>query len=357
VLYPLEAWVRGERVPVTGIGSVAVSPEHRRRGIGEALVRNALREMRQRGDAFSMLYAFRDDFYRRFGYGLVEQPTLLSLPPRDLPASDEARRVRRMRMPDRPLVQELHERHARERGHFRLARRAEWWERRLWDYEGEWLVYEKRRGQVEGYLQLQVDAEDGPWGLVLTVNEFVAHTPEARRGLAGYLHGLRDQAVELVMACASDDPWATQVADAADVRNALKLGVLRSGGRTAHGAMLRVLDVKAALEALPVAAHARGDVVIEVRDEVLPANERAWRVHARDGRLAVRAETARQAEGRAKLPRLTLDASSLALVVSGAVSPVRAAECGLLEDARGAAALVEPWFRARAPFLGPMNSF
>ncbi|MEY4071599.1 MAG: hypothetical protein RL721_2213, partial [Candidatus Eisenbacteria bacterium] len=78
VLYPLHAWVRATRVPLTGIGSVAVSPEHRRRGVGEALVRAALREMRQRGDVLSMLYSFRGDFYRRFGWGLVETPHLMS---------------------------------------------------------------------------------------------------------------------------------------------------------------------------------------------------------------------------------------------------------------------------------------
>ncbi|MEK7331341.1 MAG: GNAT family N-acetyltransferase, partial [Candidatus Eisenbacteria bacterium] len=57
VLYPLTAWVRGQSVPVTGVGSVAVSPEHRRRGVGEAFLRAALREMRQRGSHLSALYA------------------------------------------------------------------------------------------------------------------------------------------------------------------------------------------------------------------------------------------------------------------------------------------------------------
>jgi len=55
VLYPLHAFVRGAKLPVTGIGSVAVSPEHRRRGLGDALIRAALAEMRERGDALSML--------------------------------------------------------------------------------------------------------------------------------------------------------------------------------------------------------------------------------------------------------------------------------------------------------------
>lgn len=357
VLYPLHAWVRGTRVPVTGIGSVAVSPEHRRRGVGEALVRAALREMRQRGDVLSMLYAFRGDFYRRFGWGLVETPHLMSAPPDLLPASDEARRVRRLRIPDRPLVQELYDRWAAARGHFALARRPEWWERRLWGYDGEWVVYERQRGRIEGYLHLEVDAGDGPWKLVVTVNECVALTPEAQRGLVGYLHGLRDQAVEVVMSTPADSPWPATLGDAANLRGELKLGVTRSTGHLGYGAMLRVVDVKGALEALPVSPHARGEVAIEVRDGVLTMNERVWRVTARDGALTVRAETARAAVRRDPRPRLVTSAETLALLASGAVRATAAAEHGLLEDQRGAAALVDDWFHARAPFVMPMNAF
>lgn len=137
----------------------------------------------------------------------------------------------------------------------------------------------------------------------------------------------------------------------------MKLGVLRTTGHAGYGAMLRLLDVKSALESLPVSTHARGDVVVDVRDSVLPANERAWRVHVRDGQLSVRAETPRQAASRDRLPRLTASAEALAILVSGAISPVRAAECGLVEDQRGAAELMEPWFRARPVFLMPMNAF
>src|SRR5207249_3457817 len=162
------------RLGVAGIGSVAVSPEHRRRGIAEALLRATLRELRQRGDSMCLLYSFRADFYRRFGWSLIERTNLLSLPAVALPASEEARRVRRMRLPDRPAVQELYERQAQHGGHFALVRKPEWWEKRLWGYEGDWVVYEgRRRGQIEGYLQYQVDSGEGPWKLVLTVNEFM----------------------------------------------------------------------------------------------------------------------------------------------------------------------------------------
>jgi predicted acetyltransferase len=352
-LYPLQAFVRGELVNAIGIGSVAVSPEHRRRGIAEALLRATLRELRQRGDALCMLYAFRADFYRKFGWGLIERTTLLSVPPAALPASEEARRTR---LPDRPAVQELYERHAREAGHFALARRPEWWDKRLWGYEGDWVVYEgRRRGQIEGYLQYQIDSGEGPWKLVLTVNEFVASTPAAHRGLWGHLHALRDQAVEVVAAVPGDELWLTRLADAANLRGELKLGVHRTTGHLGYGAMLRLVDVKAALEALPLHPAARGELTLEVLDAHLPQNARAWRLVAREGRLHVRPE--RPGAKSRTLPRLVADVEPLATILAGTLSPVRAAEGGLVEDTRGAAALIEPWFRARPVFLHPMNAF
>ena len=97
------------------------------------------------------------------------------------------------------------------------------------------------------------------------------------------------------------------------------------------------------------------ELPLEVRDPVLPQNERAWRVQARDGRLAVRAESVRL--GRDKLPRLVTDAETLAILVAGALSPVVAAETGLVEDVRGGAAAIDAWFRTRPVFLMPMNAF
>jgi hypothetical protein len=90
---------------------------------------------------------------------------------------------------------------------------------------------------------------------------------------------------------------------------------------------------------------------------VLPKNSRAGRDHARDGRLSVRAETSRGAASRDKRPRLGTTAETLAILAAGAVSPVRAAEAGLVEDVRGAAEVMEHWFRARPAFLMPMNGF
>jgi hypothetical protein len=110
--------------------------------------------------------------------------------------------------------------------------------------------------------------------------------------------------------------------------------------------------VKAALEALPVAPRARGEVVLTVEDAVLPQNALDWRVTARSGGLAVAPAGARRAGG----PRLTVPADLLGPLVAGTLSPTGAAAAGLIES-DGGAEVIEPWFRAAPVFLYPMNVF
>lgn len=357
VLYPLAGYVRGQRVPLTGMGSVAVAPEQRRRGIGETLVRSALREMRQRGDAFSILYAFRGSYYRKLGYGTIEVVQPLAFSPANLPPSDEARRTRRLMIPDRPAVQALYDRIAAEGGHFALERSPEWWSRRLWNYPGDWIVYEgRRRGQIEGYLHYEIDSSQGPFRLAMTLIEVMAATPEAHRGLVGHLASLADQVNEIHFAAPSDNAWLLTFKTAQNLRPGAEIGIVLDTGNVANGAMLRVNDVKLALETLPVSPLARGEVVLEVEDSVIPLNARAYRISARDGRLKVRPDTPR-AGVRPRLPRLKVPSDLLGPLIAGTVRPSRAAETGLIRSSGGATELIDHWFCTRPAFLHQLNAF
>jgi predicted acetyltransferase len=356
VLYPLTAFVRGQRVPLVGVGSVAVSPEQRRRGIGEALMRSALRELRQRGSALSMLYAFRSSYYRKLGYGTIELVHPMAFSPANLPASDEARRTRRLMLPDRPAVQALYDRVAAQ-GHFALKRTPEWWNQRLWSYPGDWVVYEgRRRGQIEGYLYYEIDNAQGPFRLAMTVVEFLASTPEAHRGLVGHLASLADQVQEIHYAAPGDNAWLELLKTSQNLRPGAEIGLFNDTGNVASGAMLRLTDVKLALETLPVSPQARGEILLDVDDSVLPQNARAYRVSAREGKLKVRPEAGRSGRG-PRLPRLETSAELLGPLVAGTISPGRAAEVGLIDSSGGAAETIEHWFRARAAFLYQLNAF
>ncbi|HYM79847.1 MAG TPA: GNAT family N-acetyltransferase [Candidatus Limnocylindria bacterium] len=351
VLYPLTALVRGRRMPLTGVGSVAVSPEHRRRGVGEALLRAALREMRQRGNHVSALYAFRDSYYRKLGYGVFEIVHQLAVSSANLLPSEEARRVRRLMLPDRSAVQELYERVALD-GHFALARTPEWWSQRLWTYPGEWVVYEgRRRGQIEGYLYYEVENSRGPFRLAITLGEFVAATPQAHRGLVGHLATLADQVEEMHYGAPADNAWLTLLRTSQNLRPGAEIGAYHDTGGVANGAMLRITDVKGALELLPLPPAARGEIALEVDDPVLAPNARSYRVVAREGRLRVGAETKRGA------PRLKAPVDVLAQLYAGTLAPTRAAEAGLIEAGDGADEIAESWFRSPPAFLYQFNAF
>ena len=351
VLYPFHAYVRGQQLPVIGIGSVAVSPEHRRRGVGEACLRAALRELRQRGQHLSMLYPFRSSYYRHLGYGVIEYVHQLAMAPANLPLEAEARRVRRLMLPDRAAVEALYDRVAQQ-GHFALLRSADWWSRRLWGYPGDWVVYEgRRRGQIEGYLYYEVENSRGPFRLAIALNELVAATPEAHRGLVGHLATLRDQVEEIHYAAPLDHAWSSVLRTSQNLRPGAEIGPFLDTGGVASGAMLRITDVKGALELLPPAANGRGELVLEVDDPILPLNSRSWRVKVVDGRLRVAAEPSR------RLPRLTASPDALAQLYAGTLSASRAAEVGLVGSTGGAAEIADPWFRARAAFLYQFNAF
>jgi predicted acetyltransferase len=216
------------------------------------------------------------------------------------------------------------------------------------------VVYEgRRRGQIEGYLHYEVDSSHGPFRLAMTLGEFVAATPAAHAGLVAYLGSLADQVNEIHYAAPADGAWLAVLKTAQNLRPGAEIGVYSDTGGIANGAMLRVTDVRAALEGFPVAA-ARGEVELEVEDAILPQNARTWRVSARDGRLHV---TAAAAGGRGRRPpRLTVPSDALGPIVAGTLSPLRAAETGLVESA-GGAETIEHWFRGRPAFLYQLNGF
>lgn len=64
-------WWAGRRVPMAGIGSVVVAPEHRGSGLGSAFMRAVLDRSRELGFALSALYPATTAPYRAVGYELA----------------------------------------------------------------------------------------------------------------------------------------------------------------------------------------------------------------------------------------------------------------------------------------------
>ncbi|MDP3486453.1 MAG: GNAT family N-acetyltransferase, partial [Bacillota bacterium] len=68
---PLGVVINDQEYAMGGIASVSTYPEHRRKGIVNQLMEQALLTMREEGHTLSYLHPFDISFYRRYGYELI----------------------------------------------------------------------------------------------------------------------------------------------------------------------------------------------------------------------------------------------------------------------------------------------
>jgi predicted acetyltransferase len=282
--YSFQLTVPGAVAGAGGVTFVSVLPTHRRRGILSAMMRHQLADIAARGEAIAALYASEAGIYGRYGYGCASGQLRLTIRRGDgalrpaaagadpghgpvrLQAAEptglrtELAKVYDSAVPHRPGM---------------IARDERWWQATLDDPEFV------RRGSSPQKCLLAVDAsgprgyalyrtrpdwdEDGlPYGS-LSVRELIAADAAAAAALWADLL-TRDLIGEVVARHRPvDDPLLEMLADRRRARAAL-----------ADGLWIRLIDVGAALGQRRYACAA--DVVIEVTDELLPANAGRWRL-------------------------------------------------------------------------------
>lgn len=332
-LFAFESSFGARRVNVGGIASVAVAPEVRGRGVGRALMKRLHATSDTRGDAITMLYPFRQGFYASLGYAPVSSRRRLSFDPCAVPDGwVRFRDVRRAKGEDRDTIESLHA---------AVAAQSSGWITRpkaLWD---RLFARERRQHLVTdgGYVAFTVEQEQAHAETAVIVDELVATNDSARRALYGALGAMRDQAAEVIIEVAHDDPIEHVLLDANRRRFGTK-DVEHSLGEIVAGPMVRIEDVHRAIEA-------RGYPGGEGSFDVVVDDEIAMAVSVEDGRASVSG-----ARGGAVLHATR---ATLAALFYGGLRATDAARLGLVDaDAR----LLERIDAITAiPPVAPVDSF
>src|SRR5215469_1596205 len=274
--------VPGAVIPVAGVSYVGVMPTHRRRGIARALMTRQLQDIAARGsEAVAALWASEATLYGRYGYGRASSiahfrvgrgegtlavPVDPSLTLRLVPPADalaELAKVYDAVLPTQP-------------GFF--ARDDRWWARTVIDPEADrggegplrCLLASDSTGPRGYALYRAHDRWDDSEGLpncLIRVRELVWADPAAGAALWRDLFS-RDLVGEIVVPDRpADDPLLYQLADPRRARPIVS-----------DGLWVRVVDLPRALAARAYSCPL--DVVLEVRDEILPANAGRWRLRA-----------------------------------------------------------------------------
>lgn len=251
-LYDYTMNVRGRDAFSGGVGSVAVSREHKRQGIARALIGWYLDHYRERGAPFAILHPFRFDFYRALGFGYgtpVHRYRFATGALRDRGARGT---VRSVGIADAEAVEACYERvRARTNG---LATVHRWRLERLLGEAVLRYVAVEDGGEIRGFMQTSVvNASDD---LLrnrdeLLARDLIAEAPAYRAALVGYLRSQSDQFPRVMVEAQdgslyliSDDPR-----DGSDESVAPPAG--HRIARTGLGMMYRILDVEPAFAHLP----------------------------------------------------------------------------------------------------------
>jgi predicted acetyltransferase len=190
-----ECWIGASAVKLGGIAGVATRSEARNQGYAGRLLADTVRALRERGFGLSALIPARQEFYRRYGWEIAGHAHRYLTAPAHLPAFPERQNVRPTRPEDIPDLARLYEAWATSRT-LHCRRDAKRWQYIL-DNVRQRVVYVSSEGDTQGYLLydfLVTDAggmETEPSGVALPptlrVLEMQTATPEARRGLLGFL--------------------------------------------------------------------------------------------------------------------------------------------------------------------------
>ena len=275
-----------QMLPAAGVTFVAVMPTYRRRGVLSSLMRRQLADVRDRGEPLAILWASEAVIYGRYGYGRAswhldftlhrgegELADRGALAGRGGPAGDGLRL--RIVEPEaaRPELAKVYDAVLASRpGMF--GRNDAWWRSAIFD------PAEERHGASPLRCLLAEDAS-GPRGYalyagvdtwtgflpenVLTVHELMAADPAASAALCTDLLS-RDLTTEFRLPRRPvDDPLLYQLADPRRTRPKLN-----------DNLWVRIVDLPRALAGRRYSCPV--DLVLEVRDDILPANAGRWRL-------------------------------------------------------------------------------
>ncbi len=342
-VFTREMTVPGAAIPTAHVTGVAVAATHRRRGLLTRVMSAQLDAIRDRGtEPIAALWASEGAIYGRFGYGAAAAHVTYDIPVKEttLPANADVPTLRQV-VP-RDVINHLADVYERVRpGRPGLSGRpGMWWERLTADPENRRggmtslrAVLHESNGRVDGYATWRARADwnhTNPAGEI-RVGEVIAATNEAYTALWRFLLSIDLTRTVRYEFAALDEPLPYLVTNPTGL-----------GASVAPSLWVRVVDVPGALAARRYAAPV--DVVLEVSDPMLPANDGRWHLVG-DGSSA-------KCEATEAAPDLSLDVRELGAAYLGGTTLQTLASAGLVAEHQpgslAATSLAFGWHRAPA---------
>lgn len=328
---PMATFFGGRSVPLLGIAGVAVGPESRGQGLGLKMMRAAVAEAAREGWALSGLYASTQSLYRQVGFEQAGDRCEIALRLPTLGLRERGAAISPLTDADTDAVRACYTQFARQFDG-PLDRGAYIWNRiRAWRekvYQG--FATRNENGEIDGYLYLTQNRKDtGKFDIALS--DFAATNADAFRRLLGFLADFAMMAELAIFHAGPHHP-------------ALMLLPQQSFTVKHHEFwMLRVLNVKQALEARGWPQGITGTAELEIRDDLVETN---------NGRFVVRVSGGAATVERGGSGAIAMDVRALAPLYTGLQDLRGLALAGLVNGSDAALEAASVVFRRGSPWTG-----
>lgn len=298
-------WFGGRSVPCGGITAVGVSPECRGMGAASALMKRLLCDLHDEGIPISSLYPATVNLYRIFGYERAGSRIEYRIAMNHIDTVDRSLEIVRAGDSDHSEIQKTYEEFAR-RNSGMLDRTVPMWKRKFAPYKikvHKFLV--KCGGETAGYVMYATGEMHQPISIV----DWVALTPAAARRILTFLSDHRSIPEGVLWIGPPNEPMLYHISDQ-------KHKIEKS-----FDWMLRIVDVKSALEMRGYPAGLETEVHFGIKDDLLPWNSGRFTLEISGGRGRVR-------KGGRGILKTT--PRGIAPLYSGHLSPVELRTLGLI---------------------------
>ena len=333
VVYPFEMYLAGQPTPMGGLASVLSAPEYRRRGHVEALLKDALSNLRAQEVGWCVEYPFDPRYYARYGWGSVPSGSVVTCPSEKL-FGGRAPAAKRLTKDE---LERLEPTYAHWAAGYNFARRRG---ERL---HGSWSTilarpWETRERFIykldDAYCVLSLAHDDAADVMTLTVEDYAYSSPEGRSHLWRFVGSFHGQADRVRLHLPGDEPLLFDLQGYVEAN------------RSSFQA--RVVDVPRALHGL--FSKDTLSFTLKVHDDFCAWNDGVFGLELSPRGTKVEKVEAEDAD-------VSLDVRALPLLLSGGVNARTAQRTGLAEGDLEYLEALTTLAGGRVPFMAKADYF
>ncbi|MBD2090035.1 GNAT family N-acetyltransferase [Microcoleus sp. FACHB-1515] len=321
-LLPMGQWWNHQRVPMTGIASVGIAPEHRGSGVALAMMQQMLLELHQQNVPLTTLYAAAQRLYRRAGYEQAGSVCGWEIETGSIALRHRPLSVRSIALEADLLMKMQHQQAIVNNGH--LDRHPAMWKLLLTETDAPLYAYEF--GDGEGYIVFRQEADQS----LLKIVDWAVLTAAAGQTFWSFLSDHRSQIDKIRWTSAAIDPLSFWLPEQT------------ANPRFVDRWMLRIVDVVSALELRGYPSDISAELHFEVQDDLITANCDRFCLTVSNGR----AHVTRGGRG-----DLKLDIRGLAPLYTNLFCASQLQQMGVLEGDRDTLMQADRIFTAAPPWM------